>query len=268
MKVSVLISAFNRAKWLGETIASVLKSDYPHIEIIVRNSSLPPYFEDVERILRLDWRRNGEQFAIKILHGINKNAPHSGNALLREVTEGYVMPLSDDDLIEPTTISRLVELLQTCEMACCQPCFIDANGDPYHTDKPWGNIPPIRNMEREQMRLSMYAGTPFVGAVLFRRSLIDKIGFANELLTNLSDLDMYLRTLKVGEIKVIEEPLYRFRIHESNTSLIPTERMPNVHDELKLIRRRHFGLKVEGFTPTLDCIAEIDPMSRYGWRQG
>lgn len=265
MKVSVLISAFNRPEWLGETLYSVLRSTYQDIEVLVRNSSGPNYREAVDNIVNLDWRRNGEPFKIKLSHGINKCATHSHNILFKASEGEYITPISDDDRIDPDMIERLVDLVQTCDLAVCQPRFIDKNGDPHKSDSPW-RISSIVNMDREAMRRRLYQGTPFVGGSLFRRSLVERLGPGNETLYNLSDLDFYLKVVEIGEIKVIEERLYEFRIHDSNTSLIQPDKQARLQDELKRIRRAHFGKQVSNCQSTLEAIANMDPMSRLGWK--
>ncbi len=264
MTVSVLISAVNRPEWLGETIFSVLKSSYQDIEILVRNSSGPEFFNAVDAIANLDWRRNGEPFKIKLFSGINKSAPHSHNMLFKASTGEYITPISDDDRIDTTMIARLVELVQTCELAVCQPRFIDEKGEPCQSANPW-RIAPIVNMDRKAMKRRLYQGTPFVGGSLFRRSLIERLGPGDETLHNLSDLDFYLKVVEIGEIKVIEEALYEFRIHGKNTSLVHPDKQARFEDELKRIRRKHFGKQVSNCQSTLEVIASMDPMTRLGW---
>jgi glycosyltransferase involved in cell wall biosynthesis len=240
--VSVLISAYNRPQFVGEAIQSILDSDYKDLQILVRNSSDEAYRAEVTaEILK---------YPVTLFHGINKNASHSFNALAARATGQYLFGMSDDDVVTPSLIGRLVELLQGCELACAQPEFIDEQGRPI-TDHAWTRHRKIVNMPRDQMRDLMYLGTPFVGGSLIRKALFIELGGGDEQLYNLPDLAIYLGVLEIGMIKVIEEPLYKMRIHASNTSHIYPEQKTRFESEINQIRRRFFRKQVANLPSAL-----------------
>ena len=103
---------------------------------------------------------------------------------------------------------------------------------------------------------------------MYRRSLVDQIGMLNEQLNQISDLDFYIRVCEIGDIKVIEEPLYLFRIHDGNTSKVTPEHNKKFEEQLKMVRKRHYSKHVVNCPPVLQQIEFMtnDPMSRFGWR--
>ena len=141
-KVSVIISAYNRPQWVGEALQSVFDSTYKNIEVLVRNSSSPEYFDDVEAaILRFPY--------VKYSRGINKNCPHSFNELFKQAVGEYVIHCNDDDAFTPDLIARMVAEMPYCTLCCVQPLFIDKDSQPFTSDHACHKVPKVINLPRE-----------------------------------------------------------------------------------------------------------------------
>lgn len=240
MTVSVLIPAFNRPQFIGETLKSVLASDYPDLEVIVRNSSDPEYRDEVNRIV-LQYPQ------VKLFQGVNKGVSHSGNELAKLATGEYLIYVSDDDLIAPDAIRRLVDLLQTCDLAGTQVAFIDKDSNPHTEDHFWKHVKQATNQDSEGWRQMLFNGTPFFSAVMCRKEFRMSIkSEEDEIYEQLPDLAFYMRCLDHGGIiKVIEEPLYKLRIHGGNMSY-PTEEHGLRHEkEINLLRKKYYYKKTK-----------------------
>ena len=250
MTVSVLISAYNRPHYIGEALQSVLDSTYKDVDIIVRNSSDEDYRDAVDRIV--------SSFPVTLLHGKNRGPAHSANALIEASNGDVIVILNDDDAVKPTLIERSLELLPTCELVLSQVEFMDESGKPFESeDHPWFKMKQARNGTRDAWKYELHGGTPFAGGWMHRRSLTKKIGGADEGLWHLGDLDFYQRVIEIGDIKVIEEPLYKFRIHPGNTSWAGEENRFLFDAELKRIRRRYYTPKVENCPSTLSVLEAL-----------
>lgn len=127
--VSIVTPAFNQAKYLVETIESVLAQDYPNIEYIVLNDGST---DNTEEILRryegfLKWETQKNMGQSKTL---NKGWSISSGKYL-----GY---LSSDDILYPNAVSELVEVLERLPEIGVSYCDFDIiNEHGTHVKKWW-----------------------------------------------------------------------------------------------------------------------------------
>jgi glycosyltransferase involved in cell wall biosynthesis len=257
MTVSVIISAYNRPQYIAQAIQSVLDSTFKDVEIIILNSSDEEHRDAVNMEIAPFIDR------VKLIYDKNSGPAHSWNRLIEEASGEFITNLCDDDALTPTLIERLYALMPECELAVAQPEFMDKDGNKFDSeDYPWFKMRKARNGTREAWKKELHAGTPFCGGWMYRKALVKRIGGSDEGLTHLCDLDFYLRVITVGDIKVIEEPLYKFRIHTGNTSWANEENRFRFDSELKVIRRRYFRPELKGCPATLDALADFDNFLR------
>lgn len=108
-KVSVAITAYNQAQYIGQAVESVLAQDYPNLEVIVSdNHSTDPIQEVMSRYIsdpRLKYFRN------------ETNLGMVGNfrkALYEYSTGDYALHLDGDDyFIDPTYIRTAMDLINS-----------------------------------------------------------------------------------------------------------------------------------------------------------
>jgi glycosyltransferase involved in cell wall biosynthesis len=103
--VSVLVSNYNYASYLAETIESVLRQTYPHWELIVcDDGSTDNSVEIVERFAQAEIR-------IHLIRKTNDGHASGLNAAFREARGEIICLLDSDDLFTPDKLERVV--------ACC-----------------------------------------------------------------------------------------------------------------------------------------------------
>ncbi|WP_277540354.1 glycosyltransferase family 2 protein [Polynucleobacter sphagniphilus] len=103
--VSVLMPAFNAARFIGESIKSVLAQTYPHFELLIlddgstdQTHAIATAFTDSRiRILR---------------HEQNQGLVVTRNALVNAATGKYIAFLDADDIAAPTRLAEQVALLE------------------------------------------------------------------------------------------------------------------------------------------------------------
>ena len=201
--VSIVTPAFNQAKYLAQTIESVLAQDYPHIEYIVLDDGSTDHTTEVL-----------QAYAGRIQSGRHPNMGQArtlnkGWAMARGSLIGY---LSSDDLLESQAVSRLVRALQR------HPDVGVVYGDFALIDNGGRQIRTIRAEDYDENRLTVdLVCQPGPGS-LFRRELFDRTGGWNESLRQVPDFEFWLRVCRLGRFMRVPEVLAQYRVHEGSAS--------------------------------------------------
>jgi glycosyltransferase involved in cell wall biosynthesis len=242
-KVSIGIPNFNMAGYVAHAIESVLKQTYQDIEVLVLDDAstdnsvevIQAFSDNRIRFLQFDENR-GTVAAI--------------NQMAAMATGEWYVSLAADDLLEPTTIERMVnEFVRDpwLEFVATQTDFIDKDGAPYSADHPFKNILKASNKPREEWLRQLYYGNQYFGVGMYRRKVLLDIGGWNAEHGVLTDYEMYLRLLQRENIHVIEESLTHTRIHEGNKSLLDVT-------EARALKRRYYDAKLPYYQPRMKVI--------------
>jgi len=189
--VSVIITTYNRRRFLKEAVTSVLNQDYQNKEVIViDDGSTDESAEEIEGLpVRYFLKENG---------GIS-SARNKGI----EVSQGeYIAFLDVDDLWMKGKLSLQVKKME-------EEGFFIA-----YTDEIW-----IRNGKRMNQKLKhrKYSGHIFErclplciispSSVVIKRAIFDKVGLFDESLPVCEDYDLWLRISARYPVLFIERPL-------------------------------------------------------------
>src|SRR5689334_8831893 len=101
--VSVIIPAFNQARFLAVAIDSVLQQTYRDVEIVVVDDGSTDETRDVAA-------RFGDR--VNYVHQDNTGLPGARNRGIRESSGEFLCFLDSDDFLHPEKIQRQVELLK------------------------------------------------------------------------------------------------------------------------------------------------------------
>ena len=106
-KVSVIIPCYKQANFLPDAVGSVVAQTFTDWEIIIVNDGSPDNTSEVARGLMAKYpdRR------IRLVEKVNGGLASARNAGFRASQAKYVLPLDADDMIKPTHLSTLTEVL-------------------------------------------------------------------------------------------------------------------------------------------------------------
>ena len=183
--VSVIIPTYNRAHLIGETLESLDQQTYHDMEILVCDDGS---IDATSQIVCKDFRKARY---LSLTHG---GAAAARNAGIRGSTGEFVKFLDSDDLLDHETMATQVRALEASGAdLCCCPCRTLFTGKGYsrYTDR----IPPPSQSKEpdEWLRLWLRGGGTGVHAFLFRRRLVERIGFWDEKLSLRQDTDYLYR---------------------------------------------------------------------------
>lgn len=215
-RISICIPAYNSARFIEETLRSVLGQSYENIEIVIADDcSIDNTAQIVEsfRDERIKFFRNKQNL------GVEKN----WNKTLRLATGKYCKLMGADDVLYPTFIEEQVNILENpCNtdivLVTSHKHVIDQDGKLIITRKFSGKG---RFEGRKSIKKCLHKGTNIIGepvAGLFRREALEKSGYYDGENLYMIDLDLWSRMLKTGDLYVIDKVLYAFRISTQSLS--------------------------------------------------
>jgi len=197
--VSIVTPSFNQARFLEDTIRSVLAQDYPNIEyIIVDGGSTDGSVEIIRRYAdRLAWWVSEPDRG-------QTDALNKGFARARGQIFAW---LNSDDTYEPHAVREAVEFLQAhpeVGLVYGDANYIDAEG------RVMGRFPAAPTDYRKLRR--GYVHVP-QQAAFFRGDLWRQVGPLDPTFYFAMDYDLWVRLAKVSEVRYVPRLWANFRIH-------------------------------------------------------
>jgi glycosyltransferase involved in cell wall biosynthesis len=257
-RVSVILTSFNHAKYLRDSIESVLAQSFTDFELILWDDAssdeswqiISQYRDERIRAIRNPkrmWATWGINEAIRSVPPRNLIAIHHS-----------------DDLWERNKLAKQVAFLDThldVGAVFSHVQLIDEQGAPFQEKGHfYEQIFDQPNRTRyEWLRFFFIKGNALCHpSVLLRKNCHDVCGLYQESLAQLDDLDMWIRICQKFEIHVLPERLTRFRIrdHEANTS----GNRPEVH--VRANNEYHWILQNYRQVSSLQDLVNIFPEAR------
>lgn len=210
---SFCIVAYKAEKYIEEAIDAAFAQDYPNLEIIMSDDGSPDRtFEIMQE----------KAAAYKGPHRIilNRNEPNLGprenyNKVMYELSHGdYVLFADGDDISRADRTRVCVELMQQhpdVMSMSVQSRFISADGVDYEL-KRWEQL---SEHKYSVFTLADYVNYPFMmfsgDSRVLRREVINK--FPPLKFSYSEDVFLFVRSLYLGSIIYLREPLVRYRQH-------------------------------------------------------
>ena len=223
MKVSVIVTTFNREKLLQETLDAILNQTFKDFElIIIDNYSLDNTKEVVKSYnddrIRYFKNQNDGIIAINRNFGIKKSKGE------------YIAFCDDDDLWMPDKLEKqLSEFEKDAQIG-----LVCTNGVNFNENGDFGLLHK-RSLNDNDFKLeSLVFENPIVNSsILIKKSVIDDVGMMDEEpeFFGAEDYSLWIRTTKKYRIKYIDLPLTKYRTHlgayrnDTEKSLAVTERI-------------------------------------------
>jgi len=208
--VSVIIPAFNRARFIRQTIDSVLNQTYPDIEIIVIDDGST---DETRKILD-DYK--GKIILLEHPDRRNQGQSASINLGLNHAIGVYVTILDSDDYIEHDKIKFQVEFLKQHSdlgLVYCNGTAVNIEGHFLYDIYPPGH--EEKNLPGSVL-LNCYFSLP--DNALIRMNILKKAGYFDESLRAAQDHDMAIRITEITRIGYVDKSLFHYRRHEESIS--------------------------------------------------
>lgn len=200
--VTVVTPSYNQARFLEQTILSVLEQDYPNIEYIVIDGGSTDDSVDIIR-----------KYAGRLAYWESekdRGQSHAINKGWERATGAIIAYLNSDDLYTLGAIARAVRALQANPLAAMvysDALLVDEHGD------------FIRNLRGRPFDIHNVITTEgFVPqpTVFIRREALDRVGLLDERLHMSMDYDLWVRLgLRYPAIYLPDEYLAKMREHAS-----------------------------------------------------
>lgn len=194
MKYSIIITCFNREKFISRCIRSALhqsgveRSDY---EVIVVDDEST---DNSRKII------NEFKNIIKIIFNKkNVGLSHSRNKGIKESKGKYVLILDSDDYISEYYLKFMGS-------------FLDFN-------RKWDAVASDYtkvNINGRFIKRCSFKKDPIACGILYRKETMIETGLYNKKFRYLEDKEFRERYLKIFKVNVIELPLYRYTIHKKS----------------------------------------------------
>ncbi len=241
--VTIVTPSFNQARFIEETICSVLEQDYPRIEyILVDGGSTDGSLEVIRRYAdRLAWWASepdrGQTDAI------NKGFAHAHGEILAW--------LNSDDTYLPGAIAEAVDSLQANPKAGM------VYGDANLVDESGAVIGkfPARQTDYRRLRQG-YVHIP-QQASFFRASLWQRVGPLDPTFYFAMDYDLWVRLARLAPLCYYPRTWATFRLHDTGKSVVADDRC---WPEMLRVHRREGG----GWFSRLVFKARLRPLL-YAW---
>lgn len=214
--ISILIPAYNHAKYISACLDSVLVDGYPNLEVVVLDDGSIDDTHD----LTVEWfHRNGSSLSgYRVIRQKNQGIAKSLNTLLRNFSgEYFVLLASDDMLLEGGVEARLVALKDAPKALAifADAICIDEYGrgicDSVLNDKFEASLVALSNPKTLPYELILNWCIP--GPVyMAKREVVEVIGYYDEKFL-IEDRDYYLRLIANDCLTFVNCKVAAYRLH-------------------------------------------------------
>ena len=224
-KVSVILPTYNRVNYLLESVNSILEQSFTDFELIISDNASTDNTEEIVKGIkdkRIVYNRNAKNI------GVSRNY----NKCLELCTGEYIQIFSDDDIMMKDCLSKSVSILDgnlDVGLVHTDIKMIDAQGKIISNShwanmawKKWAtvhNSSKLFNKETYHKYLYRIQNIICMPTVMIRKSIISKIGYMDEALKVLVDLDYWLKITLFSDVYFINEKLVYYRTHPGSTYL-------------------------------------------------
>lgn len=245
--VSICIPTFNGEKFIAEAMESAISQIYPNLEIVVSDDASKD-----NTLVIIEQFKEKTRIPINIYHHQPNGIGANWNNCIKNAKGEYIKFLFQDDILLPTCIEEMVSVIKKNKkiglVACKREIKVDESinndetkkwienyGDLQHNLKPSNNSNLII-IDAKIFKSDYFFEMPLnkIGeptTFIFRKELINKVGYFREDLSQILDYEFCCRVLKKHKIAIINNRLIRFRLHINQASNI--NKIYNADENLK-----------------------------------
>lgn len=216
--MSVIIPTYNHAKYLVDSISSVLSQTFTDFELIIVNDGSTDNTEEIVKQF--------EDKRIVYVYQKNQDAYNAINNGIKLAKGQYIAILNDDDLYKCDKLKDSVKIMEDdreVQAVFSDFDFIDDSKKVFKVKKGaydnWECLNEDTSFKgQNNILLDLLAGN-FLGTtsnLICRKSVFDKIGyFINIRYTH--DYHFFLKLCSQCKVYFINKSLFQYRVNESNT---------------------------------------------------
>jgi len=251
-RVTVIIGTWNRARYVGNAMRSILDQTLDDLELIVADDGST---DETAAVVR-----EFEDSRLRYLPGTHVGISRNLNRALAEARSPYVALLDSDDRSYPARLEKQVALLDA------RPEVTAVGHRLLEIDEHERPLNPRSSFAPGDINAALMRFNPISNsAVMFRRDPVLAAGGYNESYVCAVDWDLWLRLADSGVVHMLDEVLGVRRMHSSNIS-VSREReqvRAGVRTRVDTLRRRRTMRGVTGLAPALLALATPMPLKRY-----
>ena len=210
--VTVIIASYNHARYIEQSILSVINQTYKNIELLVIDDGSKD--ESPALLTRLQAQHG---FDLKLQ--ANQGLARTLNEAIARAEGDLIVPFGSDDIMFPHRIVTQVAYMQgKPEVGICSANIetIDQDGKVMGAREQRNRNLPFRRLNFDDLFLDRKPG-PMAATLMLRREALEKVGGFHDKI-RLEDVYIELSIAHAGYyIDVLGEPLAQYRDHPTNT---------------------------------------------------
>lgn len=227
--VSICIPTYNGAQFIKEAMNSALEQTYDNLEIVVSDDASK---DDTLKII--ETYRPKANIPILIVHHEPKGIGANWNNCIRNAKGTYIKFLFQDDVLLPQCITEMVQIIESDKNTAIVASKREFIVEPFFlNDDTRGWVENMKDLQRtlnldykngigyldnSLFKMDKFFESPYnkVGepsTILFRKTLVDEIGFFREDMKQVLDYEFCYRVLPRYRIAIMESKLVKFRLH-------------------------------------------------------
>ncbi|MEO8275472.1 MAG: glycosyltransferase [Thermoanaerobaculia bacterium] len=217
--VSIVVPSYNHERFIAAAVASALAQSWRDLEVVVVDDGSTDGSREVVRALATDPR-------LCFFEQENRGADAAIARGLDLARGEFLFILNSDDIFSADRVERLVAELEnhpTAAAACSWIDIIDDAGEIIGRKEAWHTLPPwpqpvpgagLNDLGRADLALLAGNFVSTTSNLALRRSVLPDLELLP--LRYCHDWDLALQLARRG-LRVVEEPLVRYRVHPENT---------------------------------------------------
>ncbi|HCM37611.1 MAG: Glycosyltransferase, family 2 [Candidatus Gottesmanbacteria bacterium GW2011_GWB1_43_11] len=216
--VSIIMPVHNAQEFVAEAIRSILEQTYQRFKlIIIDDASTDKSAEILKKLVnpKIVYFRNPKQL------GVTKSLTHA----LKMSKGVFIARMDADDIAYPTRLERQVKFLEGHSE-------VGVLGTAVEVINAEGKSVGFRKMPTDSLAIKRTLAwmNPLIHpTVMFRNSLVQRMGTYDEDLNGAEDYDLWLRYAKSTQIGNLPEVLLKYRIHRQQVSFLQTQLVSQAH---------------------------------------
>lgn len=240
--ISIVITVYNRERYLAAAIESVLKQTYTDFELLIWDDG------STDRSVEIASRYAAKDKRVRVVAATHTGRGQALRDAIASSTGKYLGWVDSDDLLAPKALALTVAVLDSqpdIGMVYTQYLVINESGHSLGLGKrcqvPYSPDRLLLDFMTFHFRL-------------IRRKVYEEVGGIDPELTAAGDYDLCLRLSEVTEVQPISQPLYLYRVHRESIS--HSKQFEQIHFTHQAITK---ALQRRGLTNQLELEVQVQP---------